>query len=73
MLLQVAQAFDQAIVIGRMQADRWFVQHIADTDQSAADAGCQADALQFAAAERVGGAIERQVADADSLQELQDA
>ena len=53
-LLQVAQRVDQPLVVARMQADRRFVENVAGADQPGADAGRQANALQLAAAERVG-------------------
>ena len=33
--LQIAQRFDQPFVVARVQADRWFVEHVASADQSA--------------------------------------
>ena len=69
--LQFAQGLDQSLIVAMVQADRRFVQDVADADQARTDAGGQPHSLQFAAAERFGGAIERQVADADFLEELQ--
>ncbi len=66
--LQLAQGVDQALVIAGVQADRGLVEHIAHADQSRADAGGQPHALQFAAAERVGGTIEREVAETDFVE-----
>ena len=71
LLLQVAERVDQAAVVARVQADRGLVQHVAHADQARADAGGQPHALQFAAAERVGRAVQGQVVDAHVLQEGQ--
>ena len=71
LILQVAQRIDQPLVVARMQADRGFVQHIADADQSGADAGGQPHALQFAATQRVGRPVERQVVDTDMVEEVE--
>src|SRR6185312_3813278 len=45
LVLEVAQRLDQAPVVARMQADRGFVEDIADADEPRADAGRQADTL----------------------------
>ena len=68
-VLQVAQGVDQPLVVARVQADRRFVEHVAHADQPGAEAGGQPHALQLAAAERVGRAVERQVVEADPVQE----
>ena len=70
LLLQIAQRGDQPIVVARMQADRRLVEQIQHADQPRADAGRQPHALPFAAAERVGGAIEREVLGADAIEKL---
>ena len=54
-----------------MQPDRRLVEHVADADQSRAEAAGQPDALQFAAAERFGGPIERQVFQPDLVEKGQ--
>ena len=48
-----------------VQADRRLVQDVADADQAAADLRRQADALRFAAGQRAGLAVQRQVAQPD--------
>ena len=68
--LQIAEGVDQPLVVARMQADRRLIEHVADADQAGADAGGQPDALQFAAGERVRGAVEREIVDADFFEKL---
>ena len=54
-----------------MQTDAGFVEDIEDAHQARANLGGQMDALGFAAAERTALAIEREVAQADVLEETQ--
>src|SRR5688572_30180482 len=54
-----------------MQANRRFVEDVADAGQAAADAGGETDALQLAAGERVGGTVQRKVCDADFFEEAE--
>ena len=54
-----------------MQADARFVQNIQYAGQAAAYLRCQTDALRFAAAERTGASVERQVIKAYVIEELQ--
>ena len=68
LLLQVAQRGDQPIVVARMQADRRLIEQIQHADQPRADSGRQPHALPFAAAERVGRPIERQIIGADAIE-----
>ena len=56
---------EQPIVVARMQADARFIENVEHADQAAADLAGQADALRFAAGERRGGAVEREVMQAD--------
>ena len=65
---QIVDALDQPVVIGRVQSDRRLIQHVTDADQPAADVGRQPDALQFAAGERFGSPVQRQVIDAHADQ-----
>ena len=69
--VQIAQGADQPLVVARVQADRRLVEDVADARQPAADAGGQADALQFAARERVAGPVEREVIEADLVQKAE--
>ena len=60
---------EQAVVVARMQADGRLVEDVEHADQAAADLAGQADALGLAAGERRGGAVERQIMQADVEQE----
>ena len=71
---QVAQAvqdLDQPVGVAAVQADGRLVEHVERADQTRAERGCQLDALRFAAGERRGEAIEREVFEADVVQEAQ--
>ena len=58
---QLLERVEQAVVVARVQADRRLVEDVEHADQAAADLAGQADALRFAAGERRGGAVEREV------------
>ena len=71
---QVAQAqqrVDEAAVVALVQADAGLVEDVEHADQRRADLGGQADALRLAAGERGRGALQREVADADVVEEAQ--
>ena len=70
---QLAERFDQLRVVARMQADRGFVENVKDADQAAADLTGEANSLRFAARERGGGAIEREIFEADVDEETEAA
>jgi hypothetical protein len=70
---QVAQALqrlDQALVVALVQPDRGLVEHVHHAGQAGADLARKADALRFAARERIRGAGEREVVEANVVQEL---
>ena len=69
--LQVAQGVDQSLVVARMQPDRRLVKYVTHPHQPRSQAGHQPHSLQFAAAERVRGAIERQVGQPHAVEEFQ--
>ena len=69
----MAQGVDQPLVVALVQSDGGLVEDVANADQARADAGGQPDALQFAAAERVGGPLEREILDAHVRQKLETA
>ena len=54
-----------------MQPDRWLVEDVQDADERRPDLGREPDSLRLAARQGRGGALERQVADADVVQELE--
>ena len=68
---QMVQRLDQAFVVALVQADRRFVKHIHDADQSRADLRGQTDALRLAAGERLGGAGQRQIVQTHVVEESQ--
>ena len=71
---EVAQGFedvDEALGVARMQADGRLVENVERADQMRAERGGELDALRFAAGERGGEAIEREVVEADFIEELQ--
>jgi len=68
---QVAQRREQAVVVARVQADARLVEHVDDAHQAHAELGGEADPLRLAAGERAEFAIERQVAEAGFLEEME--
>ena len=71
---EVAQALergDQPRVVALVQADRGLVEDVEHADQRRADLRGQPDALRLAARQRRRGAVQRQVADADVVEEAQ--
>jgi hypothetical protein len=56
-----------------VEADGGFVEDVENANEAAADLAGKADALRFAAGERGGSALERQVFEADVLQEAEAA
>ena len=69
---EVAEAVegrDQLLVVALVEADRGLVEDVHDPDQAGADLGREPDPLRLAAGERARRAIEREVADADVLEE----
>ena len=69
LVAQLRERVEQLVVVARVQADRRLVENVEHADQSAADLAGQADALRFAAGERRGGAVERQIVEPDVAQE----
>ncbi len=62
---QVCQRCQQSPVIALVQADRGLIEDVHHADQAGADLAGQPDPLGFAARERLGTAIERQVFEPD--------
>ena len=62
---------DQAVVVALVESDRRLVEDVEHADELRADLRREPDALRLAARERARGAVERQVADADVVQERQ--
>ena len=68
---QVLERAEQPVVVALVQADRRLVEHVHHAGQARADLRREADALRLAARQRLGRAVERQVVEADVVQELQ--
>ena len=62
---------DQALVVALVQADRRLVEDVEHADERRADLRGQPDPLRLAARQRGRRAVERQVADADVVEEAQ--
>ncbi len=71
LVAQGKERADEAAVVACMQADAGLVEHVEHAGEVGAELRGQADALGLAAAERVGGALQREVAEADVVEELQ--
>ncbi len=71
---EVAQALergDQLLVIALVQTDRRLVEDVEHAHERRADLGRQADALGLPSGQRGRGALHRQVADPDVVEELE--
>ena len=68
---QPLERVDQARVVALVQADRRLVEDVEHADEARPDLGGQPDPLRLAAGERGRRALERQVADADVVEEAQ--
>ena len=64
---------DHLDVVLRVQADARLVEHVEHAHQAGADLRRQADALRLAAGERARAAVEVQIVEADTQQELEAA
>ena len=70
---EIAQLFHDADELGgvaRVQADGGLVEHVERADETRAERGGELDALRLAAGECGGEAIEREVVEADLLEEV---
>ena len=63
--LQPLQRRDQAVVVALVEADRRLVEDVEDTDELGADLRREPEPLRLAARQRLRGAVELEVADAD--------
>ena len=68
---QVLQRVEQARIVALVQADRGLVEHVEHAGQARADLRGEADALALAARQRAGVARQRQIVEADIVQEAQ--
>ena len=71
--LELLQHVEQDLVVAVVQADGRLVEDVAHAAQVGAELRRQPDALRLAARERRRRAVERQVAEADLLQEVEAA
>ena len=69
--LQPDQRLDQPVVVALVQPDRRLVEDVEHADQPGADLGGEPDALRLAAGQRGGGAVEREVVQADVDEEAE--
>jgi hypothetical protein len=60
---------DEAGGVGGMEADGGFVEDVDDSAQPGTELGGELDALDFAAGESAGGAVKREVVEADVFEE----
>ena len=70
----VAERFeraDEALVVARMQADGRFIEHIEHAGKVGSELRGEADPLGLAAGKGFRGALQREIAEADVVEELQ--
>ena len=70
-IAQVVQDLDQPVRIAAVQADGRLVEHIQRADQTRTERSRQLNALRFAARERRGQTVKRQILEADFVEETQ--
>ena len=68
-IAQIDQRVEQALVVALVQADRRLIEDVHDADQAGADLAREPDALRLAAGQRVGAAIQGEIAQADIAEE----
>ena len=67
---QAQEGVDELAVVPLVQPDGGLVQHVQDTDQTAADLAGETDPLGLASGQGAGGAVEAQVVEPNVEQEL---
>ena len=70
---QPGQGIDQAVVVVGMQPHRRLVANVEHTGETGTNLGSQAHPLGFTAGERPGGAVHRNVVQADAVQKVESA
>jgi len=70
-IAQALEGFQQLGVVAVMQTDGRLVEHVEHAGQAGADLRGEPDALAFAARQRAGGAREREIFEADVVEEFQ--
>ena len=68
---QVLERLEQAVVVALVEPDRGLVEHVEHAGEARADLRGEPDALALAARQRAGIARERQIAEADVLEEAE--
>ena len=68
---QAQERLRERLVVARVQADRRLVEHVADAAQVRGERRDDADALRLAGRERVGPALEREVAEAEAVEQVE--
>jgi len=68
---QVLERGKEARVVALVQPDRGLIEHVHHPGESRADLAGEPDPLRLAARERVRGAVERQIVEADVVEEVQ--
>ena len=64
---------DEPLVVAGVQADGRLVEHVEHAGEVGAELGGEPDALGLAAGERLGGPVERKIAEADVIEETSGA
>ena len=70
---QVLERGEQPVVVALVEADRRLVQHVHHARQPGADLRGEPDPLRLAAGERLGRAVEREIVEADVVEEREPA
>ena len=70
-IAQAGERLQQPVVVALVQADRRLVQHVEHAGQARADLRGEPDALALAARQGARGAVQRQVGEADIVEEAQ--
>ena len=70
-IAQLFEGLDEALVVALMQADGGLVEDVEHAAEARADLRGETDALAFAAGERGGVAVEREIAEADGAEEFE--
>jgi hypothetical protein len=68
---EAEERFDEAVVVAGVESYGRLVEDVEDAGEVGAELRGEADALGFAAGEGVGGALEREVAEADVVEEFE--
>src|SRR5262249_39800718 len=70
-ITQTLEGLNEPVIVALMEPNGWLVEHVQHAAKPRANLGGEADALSFAAGERGGIAIEREVIESDRTKEFQ--